>query len=289
MIILVGVTVTVSINGGLFDSAKEARFKEELSVFNEEYIAYIATEKTMDINFDEEKLNIARESYKYDGEEIEGKTINTAIPSISEKYAEKLEVIKGELLFSSTDIKELKWAEDIGIAINPYVIDENGGLKSNDSNLYLVDETGTLIIPSTVKGITVTKINNGTFAKVAGIKRVIIPGTVKEIGSTAFMGCPDLEVVIIPDGVVEIGRYAFHFKHSLTSVTIPNTVTTIGQSFQNCTSLQTIRIPNSVTSIAEGCFSNSGLTRIEIDNTEGAIEGAPWGCTIGDRGIFWLR
>ena len=93
----------------------------------------------------------------------------------------------------------------------------------------------------------------------------------------------------IRDGVIEIGRYAFHDRENLTKVTIPNTVTTIGMSFQDCTNLQAIRIPNSVTSIAEGCFSNSGLTRIEIDNTEGAIEGAPWGCTIGDRGIFWLR
>ena len=265
MIILVGVTVTVSINGGLFDSAKEARFKEELSVFNEEYIAYIATEKTMDINFDEEKLNIARESYKYDGEEIEGKTINTAIPSISEKYAEKLEVIKGELLFSSTDIKELKWAEDIGIAINPYVIDENGGLKSNDSNLYLVDETGTLIIPSTVKGITVTKINNGTFAKVAGIKRVIIPGTVKEIGSTAFMGCPDLEVVIMEDGVEKIGWQAFKSCTKLVDIQMPDTVTSIVSEAFASTAISEIRLSNGLTSISGSIFNGcTNLTSLTI-------------------------
>ena len=93
----------------------------------------------------------------------------------------------------------------------------------------------------------------------------------------------------IPDGVVEIGKYAFHNKTNLTSVKIPNTVTTIGESFTMCSKLEQIFIPNSVTSIGAGCFSNSGVTRIEIDNVEGAIPGAPWGCTIGDRGVFWLR
>ena len=69
----------------------------------------------------------------------------------------------------------------MGIEPNPYDI-VDGELLSSDGNLLLVDEeTGSLTIPGSV-----TKIGEGAFANVEGLKTIIIPGTCKEIGKKCF-------------------------------------------------------------------------------------------------------
>ena len=95
--------------------------------------------------------------------------IKTIINSISDEYLEKLEVIKGELLINTKDINEIKIAQSLGIEVNPYII-VDGELKSDGANLALMDSAGTLTIPDGV-----TKIGNGAFANLSGLKTIIIP------------------------------------------------------------------------------------------------------------------
>ena len=59
-----------------------------------------------------------------------------------------------------------------------------------------------------------------------GCKNTSIPDTVTSISPKAFMGCVGLKEIVIPESVTEIGRYAF-FNTGLMSVTIPKTVTNI--------------------------------------------------------------
>ena len=114
----------------------------------------------------------------------------------NEKYVECFEIIKGELIYNSQNEKELKWALEIGLKINPYLI-VDGVLLSSDTNLMLMDEnTGTIVVPESV-----TSIGEGTFANVNGMKRIIIPSTVKEIRQNAFYANATLEeVIILTDG-----------------------------------------------------------------------------------------
>lgn len=73
------------------------------------------------------------------------------------------------------------------------------------------------------------------------ITSVTIPGTVREIGTTAFYGCWSLSRLSLGDGLVQIGSYAFSGCATLGTVTIPASVTDIGAgAFNNCPRL-TIR------------------------------------------------
>ena len=70
---------------------------------------------------------------------------------------------------------------------------------------------------------------------VAGCKNTKIPGSVTQIGSSAFEGCRALSAIEIPNGVVSINPNAFWGCSGLTTLEIPNSVTKIGEgAFEWC-------------------------------------------------------
>jgi len=95
---------------------------------------------------------------------------------------------------------------------------------------------------------------------------VVIPSSVKSIGSGAFRDCASLKSISLPTGITSIGDEAFYFCKSLASINIPNSVVEIGEgAFLNCSSLKSISIPSSVKSIGSGAFSGCiGLTALTI-------------------------
>lgn len=85
----------------------------------------------------------------------------------------------------------------------------------------------------------ITDIQQSTFAGSNLRNELIIPGTVKKIGSQVFEGIK-ITSVKFEDGVQTIEDCAFEQCYSLTSVTIPTSVTSIGESFNSCTGLKNI-------------------------------------------------
>ena len=209
--------------------------------------------------------------------------IKTIINSISDEYLEKLEVIKGELLINTKDINEIKIAQSLGIEVNPYDITEEGELLSSYGNLLLMSEDGTLTIPERV-----TKIGEGAFSNLEGLKTIIIPGTCKEIAQNAFANNPTLEHVIMEDGVEKIGSDAFSSCTNLTTVEMPDTITEVGsrcfrgdtnlkkvklsnnlkilkdQVFIGCTKLNNIELSERLEQIDAECFAGTGITEIKL-------------------------
>ena len=116
---------------------------------------------------------------------------------------------------------------------------------------------------------SVTEIGVSAFAGCTSLVSVTIPEGVTEIGVVAFAGCTSLVSVTIPDGVTKIGVAAFSGCRSLTSVTIPEGVTEIGESaFTGCRSLISVTIPESVTEIGGAAFAGCrSLTSVTIPSS----------------------
>ena len=132
---------------------------------------------------------------------------------------------------------------------------------SSGKNLALMSDDGTVTVPETV-----TKIGEGAFSGVEGLKTIVIPGTVKEIAANAFSYNTTLENVIMQEGVTKIGYSAFKKCTSLQKIDMPQSLNDIGEeSFSVCSSLKYIKLPDNVKNIENLVFQYcTGLEKIEL-------------------------
>ena len=94
----------------------------------------------------------------------------------------------------------------------------------------------TLIIPEGCR-----RIRSGIFGNCSKLKKVIIPGSVKEIGDSAFTWCFSLKEVIISEGVERICSGVFIDCDRLEKVVIPESVVEIYSSaFYGCAGAEII-------------------------------------------------
>ena len=127
-----------------------------------------------------------------------------------------------------------------------------------------------VVIPSSINGVSVTKIGRSVFSG-KSLTSVVIPDSVTSIGKLAFWG-NKLTSVDIPDSVTTIGDDAFS-DNNLTSVVIPDSVTTIGNYAFDSNKLTSVVIPDSVTSIGKLAFWHNNLTSVVIPNSVTSIGG----------------
>ncbi|MBQ9728263.1 MAG: leucine-rich repeat protein [Clostridia bacterium] len=166
----------------------------------------------------------------------------------------------------------------------------------------LVDAEGTLTIP---EGIV--ELGANVFVGRKGIKKVIIPSTLKTIGNSAFKNCSELTTVefagtptletisssafegctaltafAMPNSVTTLGTGVFSGCKVLESVTLSNQLETIPSStFSNCAKIASFTIPASVTSIGSSAFNGcKAMTTIEFhDNVESIDSSAFANCS----------
>ena len=103
-----------------------------------------------------------------------------------------------------------------------------------------------------------------------GFERVLLPATLKRLGSECFSGTK-IKEIILPQTLKDIGFYCFRDCLHLTSVTFIMDAT--GQSklkkigsgaFQNCILLETIQLPDQHINLGAGVFLRSGLRTAPI-------------------------
>ncbi len=108
----------------------------------------------------------------------------------------------------------------------------NNNVLINPKTTRTDDEVQNLVIPSELNGVKITKIGVSFADKIdylgLGLKSVVIPNGITEIGVNAFSG-NQLTSITIPNSVTSIGDIAFSINQ-LTSITIPNSVTSIGHN-----------------------------------------------------------
>lgn len=147
------------------------------------------------------------------------------------------------------------------------VIDENDFTISHDGTLtsYL-GENMNLVIPNTVRGITVEHIGERFYFNFNGelpkLKSVVIPSTVKTIGGYSFWG-NELKKVVIPEGVTSIGDWSFRFNN-LTKVHLPVSLEILGYDAFSYNQIKKVRIPPHVKVWEEKVFLGNPLKSLLI-------------------------
>ncbi len=282
LLILAGISIsTLSGDNGILNRASDAKIMTELSKYKEELDLYKLSKTAENINFIDESLTAGKANLFYNTQKSEENgNIKTIIPDISNTYLEQMEIIKGELLLNTQDKSLIKIAQSLDIQANPYDIVE-GELLSSNGNLLLMDNEGTITIPDSV-----TKIGEGAFANVDGLKTIIIPGTVKEISTNAFQSNNTLENVILQEGVETIGIRAFFNCRNLKYISLPESLTTINNSaFYCCTNLLEISIPSNIEAIPNLAFSACNkLNKVTFkgDKVKTIGNEAFFGCAFSD-------
>lgn len=130
-----------------------------------------------------------------------------------------------------------------------------------EANIIKPDGMTNVIIPDTIKGVTVTNIGDyafSTFANQTSIREVKLPTTIKNIGECAFANCSNLrKLVINSENLSNIGEYAFYKCSKLSEVTLPDSLKTIdNHAFGYCTKLTSIDVPDGINTVSRNSFEH---------------------------------
>ena len=129
------------------------------------------------------------------------------------------------------------------------VVLEGAVTKIGNGAFWCCSSLDTIDIPGSV-----SEIGKSAFAN-TGIKEIRIPEGVEVISASMFSGCDKLETVYLPSTIKTIDTYAFYNCVNLKSIYLPESVTTINDyAFYHCDNLLEINIPESVTEISRYAF-----------------------------------
>lgn len=158
-------------------------------------------------------------------------------------------------------------------------------VNADGNNLYEYEETSrgikiqkfvdfdepVVTIPNMIEGKKVLEIGNYAFKGCVGIEKVIISDGIEILGNGVFLNCKELKEVILPKTLKRIGtmdptgcpkilgsltKYEGAFEYSgLESIDIPNSVKVIGENtFSSCMRLKVVYLPDRLKEIKENTF-----------------------------------
>ena len=134
---------------------------------------------------------------------------------------------------------------------------------------------GDIIIPNVINGYPVKNIGSFAFNPYPRqdvhqnqVTSVVIPDSVTNIDSNAFLDCSQLTNVVMSTNVTVLATEVFGFT-GLTSFTFPSGLTSIGiGAFDNCLSLTNVVIPSGVQYIGVNAFDyNYSMTSVTIPDS----------------------
>ena len=162
-------------------------------------------------------------------------------------------IIEGEL--NSDDWSQITQMTNLTeLDLSKALIDEIPSNAFNDR--WAIDK---VVLPPTLK-----KIGTYAFASTS-LTSVNIPDNVETIEQYAFNGARQLQEVHLPDSLTSLGRYAFASCRSLRTVKIPTKLKEIPwYTFDGCNSLQSVELHDSITGIGDYSFRNCNLREITL-------------------------
>lgn len=172
-------------------------------------------------------------------------------------------IIEGEL--NADDWSKIKQMTNLTeLDLSKALIDE---IPSNAfSGRWAIDK---VVLPPTLKKI-------GSFAfQGTALTSVNIPDNVETIKECAFSQVRQLQEVHLPDSLTSLGNYAFAECRSLRTVKIPTKLKTIPDyTFQNCRSLQSVELHDSITAFEDYSFNNCDLREITLPKSTTWVGGS---------------
>ena len=138
-----------------------------------------------------------------------------------------------------------------------------------------------------LSGALIDEIPDGAFSGRWALDKVVLPSTLRTIGSRAFYETR-LTSIDIPKGVTSIKDYAFYNSQKLEKADLPDSLTSIGEyAFNRCFSLQSVKIPAKLTTISRSAFQScQSLANLELHDSITTIGGYAFGgCAFSELKI----
>lgn len=158
-------------------------------------------------------------------------------------------------------------ADDAYPDLSKFTFDSTGTIISGYEGT--IDPEKPFVIPESYTKVgtsyVIIGIDSYAFKNKIDLKEVVLPGSIKTVGDSAFYGCINLEKINLGK-VEEIGSSSFSLCSSLTDITIPKTLKKIGTS--NFGSVIKAEFESGMTAIPAGCFKAApALEEIVIPDT----------------------
>lgn len=127
----------------------------------------------------------------------------------------------------------------------------------------------TVVIPSKIDGMPVTKLGYQAFREKAKLTEVTIPAGITDIDAQAFYGCERLETADLPDSVERLGGEVFRECRKLKNFNYPKNLKSASSSIlYNCELITSVTVPEGVTTLANYTFAdNNYLQTVELPST----------------------
>lgn len=159
--------------------------------------------------------------------------------------------------------------------IPPVIVVDSGDIRPDDMIRIVHSSRGDFVVKDVqftdkVKrfvmhdGIVYTSDMKTLIAGLPSKKDVVIPEGVEEIHENAFYSC-NIESVIMPDSLKVIGTFAFQECKMLNTVKFGSGLTRICErAFSACKNLKKVVLPDRLERMDSSAFSNSGLESITL-------------------------
>ena len=293
IIILAAVVILTLSKNNPIDSAKEARFKEDVRTYQDELNMYISKEYQQLAGQRDHKITAT--GYEKDSTNDEyNNSVYRYLGSFKKKYENKIAIENDEIVYIGRDKKEREWTNNI-VKMNPMLtvkyVYENGeeaaqtyeevitdGAYEVDSPIiegyepdhYTVSDTINKDTEITVtyypwsEGLAYEELDDGTYT-VAGIgtftgENLVIPAKyndkdITQIKRNAFRNNNIIKNIAIPNNVKFVNQDAFAGCTNLKYLYIDSMNIALG-AFVSCTKLNIIELGSRVQSISYNGFQN---------------------------------
>ena len=136
-------------------------------------------------------------------------------------------------------------------------------LKSSGSNVFKNTGNKTITVKEGETDVWGDAFNNAN-----NLEKVVLPSTLKSIGTYAFNDCYSLKSINIPDSVEKIGGYAFDDCTSLTSINYPSSLTSIGGYAFSDVPLSCVTVKEGVTVLPSDTFHGANkIQKVSLPST----------------------